>query len=107
MSAAPPRPRQRPGCGSGQVVDLDQRRLRLLERSFEETRAELAVMEARWFHAMAEMRRLQRRLEAGAAELALLRERLIHARPEPGGLSCDDAGADDAGRWRRWWERWP
>jgi chromosome segregation ATPase len=105
MSAAPPRPRQRPGCGSGQLVDLDQRRLRLLERSLEETGAELAVMEARWFHVMAEMRRLQRRLEAGASELVLLRERLNHARPETGRISADRASKEQAGR-RWWWERW-
>ena len=105
---APPSTRRPRGCAPGKVVDLDQRRLRLLERSLEKTRSELAVMEARWFHAMAEMRRLQRRLEVGASELAAVRERLSRIRPRQGDASsAARAALEQAERQRRWWERWP
>lgn len=104
MSAAPPRTRQRTPGQRGEPVDLDQRRLRRLEGALDEVRSELAVMEARWFHMMAEMRRLQRRLEVGSRELVLLRERLTHTRPD---LAAGKPATTPQGRARRWWERWP
>lgn len=107
MSAAPPSARQGARRRPGKLVDLDRHRLRLVQRSLEETRAELALMEAHWFHVMAEIRRLQRRLEAGAAELALLRERLARTRPATGCGLPERAATSVAVRARRWWERWP